>query len=98
MDSLVRLRCSYSDRDKWYEAAGGSRAFSEWARKVLSGACEPDQPEANTAVKGAKPQAVSAAPAPGAKPKPKSLTGFCSKTKYPVSECLCPDCKEFRSK
>jgi hypothetical protein len=34
-DALVKLRVSSAERERLYAAAGGTRAFSDWARAVL---------------------------------------------------------------
>lgn len=36
--SYVRLRCKPSEKAEWFAAAGGERAFSDWARQVLNAA------------------------------------------------------------
>ena len=38
MDALVRLRCESSEKETWFAAAGGSREFSSWARRLLNAA------------------------------------------------------------
>lgn len=42
----VRIRCTEREKADWQHAAGGERAFSDWARRTLNGASQQREAEA----------------------------------------------------
>ena len=38
LDSYVQIRCLEAEKAAWFRAAGGDKAFSAWARRILNAA------------------------------------------------------------
>lgn len=41
----VRIRCTEREKADWQSAAGGERAFSDWARRTLNGEAQQREAE-----------------------------------------------------
>ena len=78
--TTVRLRATDEQRDRWYLAAGGERAFSEWARGNLDRAAAEFERAA-----GIRPPAL---PAPSSVPRVVIEKGIGGGTKTVSGACL----------
>ena len=104
------MRCTDGEKVAWV-AAAGERGLSRFVRDVVNAALaeracagETERPPSRAVVAGPLPVAAAARSVsvaeiaervPGVTTAAR-LGGVCSKSGWPVSECLCPSCKAVR--
>ena len=94
MDALVRFRCWSEDREKWFEAAGGEKQFSAWARAALKEASSRKKVARHQkTVYEARAVLLPEPPKPAHHHPDSIINQICERTNWPVEKCLCPNCK-----